>query len=92
MPLWPATMWYNSYSLGTYHLGLFFLMSQYCQTVAYLMEDVMQTLFNEVLGIFCICLPTSLAILQSFNVLIDLTDPVWKIFSSWLGVDPTKSQ
>jgi len=51
----------------------------------------MQTLLNETLDIFCILLPSSLTTLQSINVLIDLTDPVWKIFSSWLGVDPKKS-
>lgn len=56
------------------------------------MEDVTQTLLNEVSDIFRILLRSSLATLQSFSVLTDLSDPVWKIFSSWLGVDPTKSQ
>lgn len=92
LPLWLAIMWHNYYPLGSDHLGFFFLIMLHCQTVAYLMKDVMQTLFNEALDIFCILLPSSLATLQSFNILIDLTDTVWKIFSSWLGVDPTRSQ
>lgn len=83
-------------SSGNDHFILL-LMRRQCQAAVDFTQGVVWALFNEVSDIFCMLLPSSLTMLQSCLLLIDLAilfggEGMGGRVCSWSEVDPTRKQ